>query len=435
MKVLTLLIYFFFFLIHIENSLASDIIVNNYTINTKVSFSSKSVQVNLVCNLRKNTNSQDIQFLFNSSSDLKSVSYLDKNEWRTIVFGFNGKDSLLLSIGNNTESNRAYEIKFEYSLTIEDINDTLLLLDRGHRWYPLINNQIFTYNLKCEVPDMYQVLSSGNLTGENNSNGNSVFEFECSNPVFKLPLIIFKKDLYKCMELVSEENKIEFYSQKIDSSLISYILHKTDSTLNYFTQILGPYSHDKLIFFEVSDFGGVNVGSGLLTIGTQSVKMIEKGYLDILILNISQQWYTANVFADFDSQGFFFFTISLPHYLRLMYVRDSEGEDAYNKVLLTPIERYKEIAGTENDVPIISIDMPNTREKGLILYAKGPYVLSLVEKELGIENWELFLRDTYDSFSGKIMTLVDFENHLAKYDSNGETVELLTRLLNEKGLP
>ena len=66
MKVLTLLIYFFFFLIHIENSLASDIIVNNYTINTKVSFSSKSVQVNLVCNLRKNNNSQDIQFLLNS---------------------------------------------------------------------------------------------------------------------------------------------------------------------------------------------------------------------------------------------------------------------------------------------------------------------------------------------------------------------------------
>jgi len=360
---------------------------------------------------------------------------LNRNEWKPITFDFNGKDSLLLTIGNNLGSDKEREIKFEYSITIEDMNDTLLLLDRGHRWYPLISNQIFTYSLRCEVPYMYQVSSSGNLTSESKINENAIFEFECSKPVFKLPLIIFKKDLYQHIELISEENKIEFYSQKIDTSLITYVLHKTDSTMNYFNRTLGKYARNELTFFEVSDFGGINVGSGLLTVGTQSIKMIEKGYLDMLILTIAQQWFTANVFADFDSQGFFFFTISLPHYLRLMYIRDSEGENAYNHALLKPLERYKEIAGTENDVSLVSVDMPNTREKGLILYAKGPYILSLVEKKMGTKNWELFLKHTYESFSGKIMTLDDFENQLAKYDKNSKTVELLTRLLAEKGMP
>ncbi len=175
-----------------------------------------------------------------------------------------------LTTGAILQTDNELQIKFNYSFEIEEMNDTLLLLDRGHRWYPLITNQIFTYKMKCEVPESYSVLSSGNLI-EKMDTGNSVFIYECDKPVFKMPLIVFRKESYQHIELLSDENKLDFYSQEIDSTTINRILNQADSILSYFSKTIGPYSRERLIYFEVSDFGGINVGSGLLTIGTQSI--------------------------------------------------------------------------------------------------------------------------------------------------------------------
>lgn len=434
MKNVTSLLFFFCYSIISNLTIASDVVVKNYFIETKISFATQSVQVDLICSLQNNSDSDDIQFLLNSSYNMNSISYYDGNDWLPLPFNFNGKDSLLLTTGAILQTDNELQIKFNYTFEIEENNDTLLLLDRGHRWYPLIINQIFTYKMKCEVPESYSVLSSGNLI-EKVDTGNSVFIYECDKPVFKMPLIVFKRESYQHIEFLSEKNKLDFYSKEIDSTEINKLLNQADSILSYFSTTIGPYSREELIYFEVSDFGGINVGSGLLTIGTQSIEMINKGYKEMLMLTIAQQWFTAGVFADFSEPGFFFFTISLPHYLKLMYIRDNKGEAAFNNALLKPLDNYKEFARNESDIPINNVDMPNTREKGLILYAKGPYVLNIIAQEMGIETWKLFLRDIYKTFLGKIMTMDDFENYINKYDKSGKSLALFNKLLNEKGLP
>ena len=434
MKNVTSLLFFFCYSIISNLTIASDVVVKNYFIETKISFATQSVQVDLICSLQKNSDSDDIQFLLNSSYQVNSISYFDGNDWLPLSFNFNGKDSLLLIMWAVLQNDSNLEIKFNYTFEIEEMNDTLLLLDRGHRWYPLISNQVFTYKMKCEVPDSYSVLSSGNLI-EKVDTGNSFFIYECEKPVFKMPLIVFKRESYQHIEFLSEKNKLDFYSKEIDSTEINKLLNQADSILSYFITTIGPYSREELRYFEISDFEGINVGSGLLTIGTQSVEMINKGYKDMLILTIAQQWFGANVFADFSEPGFFFFTISLPNYLKLMYIRDNKGEAAFNNALLKPLDNYKEFAGNEGDIPINNVDMPNTREKGLILYAKGPYVLNMLAQEIGSETWKLFLRDIYKTFLGKIMTMDDFENYINKYDTSGNSLALFKKLLNEKGLP
>jgi hypothetical protein len=420
--------------VSITSAQTSNITVSNYDIETVLSESAKTIDVNLICNISKNDNSSVIQFLLNSESNLYSVTYRDNEDWDEIHFSFNGKDSLLLTTDEKFLKNNYYDLKFEYSFPVEMLNDTLLILDRGHRWYPLIGNQVFTYKLKCQVPKSFSVLSSGNLTEEKNVNDKSVFTWACDKPVFKLPLIVFNSKVYTKTELVTSENDIEFYYLTLDSTKAKNILSQADSILSYFNKTLGKYDRSKLIYFEVSDFEGVNVGSGLLTTGIQTLEMIDKGYKDALILTLAQQWFGAGVFADFNTSGFFFLSISLPHYLRLMYVRDSEGKEAFNNSLLNPLERYKEFAGKESDVPVININMPDTKEKAIVLYAKGPFVLSKIEKEMGSENWKLFLRDLYQNFCGKVMTYADFKNYMAKYDKSGSTFALFEKLMNEKGM-
>jgi len=235
--------------------------------------------------------------------------------------------------------------------------------------------------------------------------------------------------------MISSENDIDFYSLTIDSANTKNIIQQADAILSYFNKSIGRYSRDKLIYFEVPDFQGVNVGSGLLTTGTESLEMIGKDYRDALILTLAQQWFGAGVFPKFNQKGFFFFSISLPHYLRLMYLRDSEGETAFNNSLLEPMKRYEEFAGSENDTPIIDVVFPNTKEKSIILYAKGPFVLSKIENEMGRDNWRAFLADLYQAFCGKIMTYDDFKIFMQKYDKTGRALILFEKLMNEKGLP
>ena len=431
--ILFLLSYFSFF--NTSFSQVSDITVNNYQIEAALLPSKKALEVKLVCNISPNKDTNTIQFLFSSEAILKTVKSRQDIGWSEIHFTFNGKDSLLLTADENYSENKNYDLVFDYSFPVEELNDTALILDRGNRWYPLIINQVFTYTLKCEVPEGYSVLSSGDHLEEANVIERNNFVYECNKPVFKLPLIVFNPEIFRKTELHSAENDIEFYSLTTDSVETVNLMTKADSVLNYFDETLGNYSREKLIYFEVSDFGGINVGSGLLTIGTQIIQWTEKGYNDYLILTIAQQWFTAGAFADFGQPGFFFLTISLPHYLKLMYIRDTRGEEAYKNSLLKPLENYKEFAGKENDVPLIDVDMPNTKEKGLLLYGKGPFILSKIENEIGKENWKLFLRDLYKTFLGKIMTLNDFENYLSKYDETGKALALFEKLMNEKGMP
>jgi hypothetical protein len=418
-----------------SNAQTSTIIVHSYNIKVVLSESTQTIEVELICNIEKKDDSDVMEFLFNSGSNLYSVSYREDNHWHNITFNFNGKDSLHLITGERFVRGNNYDLKFEYSFPVEELNDTLLILDRGHRWYPLIINQVFTYTLNCNVPEKYKVLSSGKLQEVNNVNGSSIFTWDCNKPVFKLPLIIFDPKNYKRTEIISSENYIEFYSLTIDSIETKNILNQANTILGYFNKTIGGFSRDKLIYFEVPDFQGVNVGSGLLTTGTESLELIGKGYRDALILTLAQQWFGAGVFADFNKKEFFFFSISLPHYLRLMYMRDSAGEEAFNNSLLEPMKRYEEFAGSENDMAVIYVDMPNTKEKAIVLYAKGSFILSKIENEMGRDNWRTFLADLYLAFCGKIMTYDDFKINMAKYDKTGSALILFEKLMNEKEMP
>ena len=118
-----------------------------------------------------------------------------------------------------------------------------------------------------------------------------------------------------------------------------------------------------------------------------------------------------------------------------MYLRQTQGEELFVESLQEPLVKYKEFAGKENDIPIIDIDSPNSREKSLILYGKGPFVLNRIEKKMGNEKWLSFLQNLYKSFRGKILTYTEFEKYISKYDETGNILTLLKQLITQKGMP
>jgi hypothetical protein len=406
-------------------------IVESYKIEVDVSSLSGRTDVSLTCNIGGSGIDGPVQFLFNAESKINSIKYFYGSGWIDIPYEFNGKDSLLLTPGKDFFINNKRSIKFTYSFPAGITNDTILILDRGHRWYPLVMDQVASVKISCKVPSRFSVLSCGNLLETKKEREISEFVYESKLPVFKIPLVIFNRQKFR----LASDSITDFFYASIDSVKAASIINKLNKAMLFYNDGLGTFPFHKLTLIETEDFPGINSCSGLLIAGSQSIKMAASGYDDGLILTAAQQWFGAGVFSKFGEKGFFFLNISLPNYLRLMFIRNTGGEEAFIESLMQPLNSYKEFAGKETDIPVIDIDSPNTREKGLVLYGKGPFILSMIEKEIGKEKWLSFLKDLYQTFRGKILTYNEFIKSLSMYDEKESAVKLLNRLTTQKGMP
>jgi hypothetical protein len=429
MKTLILLLAICFFQSQTYFSQSAGTKINSYSMDVKVIKSSPNININAECSITPDGNSPGVQLIFSSVAKIKNVSYQKGKSWVNLPYKVNGKDSLLIKTKGPFKKDKNYFLRFAYSFPAGKLNDTLLMLDRGHRWYPLIMDQIVPFKIKCEVPAGYSVLSAGNLTDKKEGKKN-IFIWESKLPVFKIPLVIFNPAKFK----KESDRRADIYSYSINSEKANQMLGKINGVMDYGNATYGEYTFNKLTLIEVKEFPGVNVCSGLLMVGTQSLKAICNGDDDLLYLPVVQQWFAAGVFAKYGTKGFFFLTISLPHYLRLMYIRQNMGEEAYNKALTEPLAGYKEFAGKEKDIPLIDVDAPNTREKGMVLYAKGPYIISKIENEMERKQFETLLKCLYSEFNGEILTLAEFEKYLAKDDEQGEIINLFRKLISSKGI-
>lgn len=435
MKILLLFFVLSIVFIHTTLGQTSIVNINSYDIEATLKLNSVNIEFTTLCQIQTSDSISTIQFIFSSESNIHSVEYLEENKWLSIPYKLNGKDSLLLLFNSEIFPTNKYLFRFKYSFPTNSTNDSPVIIDRGHRWYPLILDQIAAFKLICSVPKGYNVLAAGDLLSVNNYKDSTTFIWESQFAVFKMPLIVFNSYQFKRAELDSLNISIDFYYLNVDSIEASSIINEAAKCINYFSKNIGSYPYEKLTLFEVTQWEGINTGSGLIMLGSQSLEMMKRKYYDGLNLTIAQQWIGAGVFAKYGDTGFWFLALSLPHYLRLMYLRQTQGEKSFLESLQEPLVKYKEFAGKENDIPLINIDSPNSREKSLILYGKGPFVLNRIENKMGNEKWLSFLQNLYKSFRGKILTYTDFEKYISKYDESGNILTLLKQLITQKGMP
>jgi hypothetical protein len=422
-------------IVQLAISQGSAISITSYDIDAIIAPRADAVQITATCAVQKTDTTMQTRLLLSSSCKLKAVQILGNSGWEGIPFQFVGKDTLQLGFKETQRQPARLSIKFTYAFPIGSLGDSLLLLDRGSRWYPLISDQIAKMRLICDVPGGYTVLSAGDLVERKASGAGSQFIWATQYPLFKLPLVVFKSSLFKKDSIQALNRKIVLYSSAADTFSTGSILAEAKNTFKFFSDEIGEYPHRCLTLVEVPYFDGVDVSSGLLMAGSSSLAGLRKRYWDPLQLTIAQQWMGAGVFAKFREPGFWFLTISLPHYLRLSYVRHTMGETAFDEALREPLKQYEQFAGKENDVPIIDVDFPNSREKGLVLYGKGPFVISKLHQQLGDTEWKALLKDLYRTYLGKILTYDEFRICVSRHDANGKGLSLLDKLMTRKGIP
>src|SRR3989337_4520179 len=160
------LIPLFWFIIIFNQTILSQtstVNVNSYDIAANLTLNSDNIENTLLCHIQPSGSLSEVQFIFSSESKLHSVKYLKDDNWTGIPYKFIGKDSLLLLCESGILPDNKYDLRFEYSFPTNLLRDSLVIIDRGHRWYPLMLDQVAPFKFTCDVPKGYQVFAAGDL--------------------------------------------------------------------------------------------------------------------------------------------------------------------------------------------------------------------------------------------------------------------------------
>lgn len=408
--------------------------ITEYDLQVKLDTLRKQLNVTALLNLEKDVGVNEFELLLNSNVKLKSVKSKTESEWKNISYHLKENNILHLLIPSSLFDQSKCTLLFEYDYPVEGPINNVLYIDRGYRWYPMVIDEISRVKITATVPREFEMFSAGDLVKIQPRNGFREFTWETKIPVFKIPLVLIRPELYRKVTRKCENKDLIFYFLADAPGAKKEIVKEACSVFQYFYTTLGPYPHTRLTLIEMPDFQGSFICTGLILVGSGMVDQFNKGYFKGLRLPIAAQWFGAGVFGKFNEDGFWFITLSLPHYLRLMYVRDSINPDAYVKQLERAYRSYKKIAGSEKDVPILKVNRIDTREKGLVIYGKGPFVLDILQREMGEDNWMRFIRELYLNNSGKILTYHQFKNHLKNFDRSGNLVLKFDKMMTEKGI-
>lgn len=407
--------------------------ITDYNIEVKFQSPQKlHISATVTCKMGQFVN--QMNYLLNPIAEINSIQMRIKDDWQEIVYT-SEDNTIQLTVPETLSFSKDLTVRFEYTFPIEDTFTDFFYMDRGNRWYPLIIDDVAGVKISAVVPSQYKMLSGGDLIDIIKKNDISTYRWETQNPVFKIPFVLINPEKYFFLSMTCNDKEIDFYFLEDDQNKNMMIVEEACKTFKYFKSKIGEYYHNRLTIIEMNQYRGYSfIATGLILVASDVMTQFREEHYNGLHLPIAAQWFGAGVFGRFNDEGFWFFSLSLPHYLRLMYIKESKNTDAFVKQLEKPYHDYKEIAGTGNDVPIIDIERIDTREKGLVIYGKGPFLLNLLKREMGEKNWENFIRELYLKYIGKILTYDTFKNNLAKYDKNGSLILKFDRMMNDKGL-
>jgi hypothetical protein len=409
--------------------------ITSYDIKANLNLLGRELQVAATLELVKADTVAEFEMMLNSDAKIGTIRSGMKDGWIDLPYKFVGKDTLHLTVPSELVASRNLTLDFKYTLRMDELKSGMLILDRGHRWYPLILDQIARFKLTVTVPKGYDVLSAGDFVEKKDLRERSRFVWESKTPVFKLPLLIVKSGFYNQTVEKCVSKEIYFYSSTVDKETKEKILFEACSSFEFYNKLIGEYPHSRLTLIEFPELEGTDIATGLLLIGRTFIDAFKQGQYDNLHLSIACQWMSAGVFFKFRGKGFWFLQLSLPHYLRLMYLERTKGKDAFTQGLQQGLDAYKEIAGSQKEVSIMDVDFPDSKEKARTIYGKGPYVIDKLRRQIGDENWEKFIKGIYKDFKGRILTYDEFVNYLSRYDKDGAVVAKLNKMVSEKGMP
>lgn len=335
-----------------------------------------------------------------------------------------------IDLGSVVKANTEVILVFEYEGALESAQGgplpsarLALVSEQGSylyyaaRWFPFHDYAAdrATYEISVRVPkgDLVTGYSENPITVEPETDPQSKAEFSryrlnSTKPV--LPgSIAAGKYIVRSSSIGGYE--IDFYAKAGDEKWADRAADVIGRHLEYYAEKFGAYTFGRKLIVVESDDETLETysGAGILFL---SPRVLTAGLDEKLAREVAYQWWGQTVgLRSFDDT---FLAQGMAEFSALLYIADRQNETVFRQALQAELEKALafEQSASIRSAPL-QLDDQSAAFRSVILY-KGALVLSMLRQLLGAETFDQMLKNYYQTFSGRNVTLDDFEAFASK---------------------
>ena len=204
---------------------------------------------------------------------------------------------------------------------------------------------------------------------------------------------------------------VDFYAKAGDEKLVEPAAEVIGRHLEFYAEKFGAYAFgQKLIVVETDDETLESyTGAGIIFL---SPRALATGLRERLAREVAYQWWGQTVgLRSFDDT---FLSQGMAEFSTLLYVAERENETIYRQALQAELEKALafEQSASIRSAPS-QLDDQSAAFRSVVLY-KGALVFSMLRQLMGAERFDQMLRDYYQAYAGRNITLDEFETFANK---------------------
>jgi peptidase M1-like protein len=345
------------------------------------------------------------------SERLRSV----KAEDGTSLAFHHDRGALMVGLPAPAAANWPFKLTFEIEgdFLVRPQGDNFWVLEGNWLPLPQRTGRSFTMHATVRVKKPFLPFAPGVTKSRRVDGDENVLETEIADPV-DFPVVLAGN--YRYQEETREGMTVRVASYAMNRpTAFKKLTNLAFGVINYYEGFLGPFPFRELNIIEINDYGWGQAPPGTLFITHEAFnpilgeanQLFSGGVNHRFAHEIAHQYWGTVVKSPSPEEQWL--EESFAEYCAALFIRDAKGKGEYEML----VARWKSRTGLANDVAPIAlanrIEIPNDREKeneyrtGL-LYGKGPYLLSLLHKEVGEETFLTFLKSYQKTFRWKFGT-------------------------------
>ena len=301
-------------------------------------------------------------------------------------------DSLVLTGLDSTAapgSSNVLTLLFAYDLPGGTLATGDILLRTEERWYPVIADIPFRYQIIVTAPTRYRIFSGGQLQSTQRDSNFFVSTWRMDNLTYVMPLILVDTTDVRTISSHESGIQVDFYAHIAPDSTGLAIIRQCVKSLEYYGSLFGSYPFKKFTLIEVPEFQAVQSLPGLMIVGGWAPKYFwHSGFGDWPAHEVAHQW-IGNVLLTNSlsvAPGRLFIEESLSEFLRVEFIRNEFGDDSASFVLAAYQKEVEELIPDVSDRSLYRLKF-ETKVDFKMAYRHGTLTWQRVKNSLGEEQW------------------------------------------------
>ena len=303
------------------------------------------------------------------------------------------------------------------SARLASVSEQGTYLFYASRWFPFHDYAAdrATCDIKVKVPkgDLVTGYSDKPITIENVADPKTKEEFSIYHLTSSTPILpgSIAAGKYLVRSATQGGFVVDFYVKAGDEKLADLAAEVIGRHLEFYSEKFGEYAFGrKLIVVETDDETlETYSGAGIIFL---SPRVLTAGLNEKLSREVAYQWWGQTVgLRSFDDT---FLSQGMAEFSTLLYIADRENENLYRLALQAELEKALafEQSASIRSAPS-QLDDQSAAFRSVVFY-KGALVLSMLRQLMGAESFDRMLRDYYQTFAGRNITLDEFEAFASK---------------------